>query len=313
MATAQGVRFAVAGLPTPGSGLDDQDRYAVGSVVLPANSITPPTIGADFESKQRGAVGGVILPDSVLDDQQDRYHIAGVIQPTLENVNISAQQRAYVAGVGMYPGGTGFTTNDRAHIAGIYPYNEASVFAETFDLDVYSIANLDEVSTSVTGALNFVVSGFNTGFTIDGRINKGGSASKGHRYFVQLGDLRVEAQSLDHAQQLLDEYDRQAGQQKRIRKVITDSVKLELNPVPFNVRQRFVQRAIEVEKAAPERKRFIAKKVTEKPATIPERKKFVAQEAKKADIAIPERRRLIQRDKPAEEDPLLKILRKREK
>ncbi len=134
MATAAGLRFAIAGLPTPGSGLDDQDRHAIAGVVQPANSITQPAIGGSFSSKQRAAIAGIQLPDNQ-HDEQDRHHIAGVIQPSLSNLNISAQQRAFLAGIPGWPGGSGFTSNDRAHVAGIYPYQESSVFIERFDIE----------------------------------------------------------------------------------------------------------------------------------------------------------------------------------
>lgn len=165
MATGEGLRYAINRLPLPGGGITEQDRYILSGVVQPADSITPPTIGGDFESKQRARIANVIVPDNVLDDQQDRYHLAGVIQPTLANVNISAQQRAYIANVRAWAGGTGFTENDRAHITGIYPYNEESLFIETFDVSYTLTPTWTDniIGSSADGALQAVFSPFISG------------------------------------------------------------------------------------------------------------------------------------------------------
>lgn len=187
MATAQGFRYSLVRLPTPGSGLDDQDRYAIGGCPLPANSITPPTIGGDFGSKQRAAIAGMIVPDNALNDQQDRYHLAGVIQPTLANVNISAQQRAFIAGLPGWGGGAGFSKNDRAHIAGIYPYVESSSFTEVFDLFYAlrptSTAFLTPVSNS--GVLDGVISSIVSGWSARAPRLRGGLSRHRHRHVIK--------------------------------------------------------------------------------------------------------------------------------
>jgi len=79
MATAKGVRFATARLPTPGTGLDAEDRYAIGGTLLSANSISLPA--TDSARKQRAAIARIVWADSTHDDEQDRYTIAGVVQP----------------------------------------------------------------------------------------------------------------------------------------------------------------------------------------------------------------------------------------
>lgn len=144
MATEQGVRFALAGLPTPGSGLDEQDRYAIGGVVLSFNASPPPPIGADFASKQRAANAGVILPDGAL-DEQDRYNIAGVIQPA-EGTVIDASKRFFLGGAVLQPQ-DGFTPNDRQAISGVYPTgDENQLYIERFDLDY-------ELRSTISGLL----------------------------------------------------------------------------------------------------------------------------------------------------------------
>ena len=170
MATGAGLRYAIAGMPTPGSGLDDQDRYAIGGVVLPANSITFPAIGSTFKSKQRAALAGVIVPDNAINDEQDRFHLAGVIKPNDFNQNISAQQRAFIAGMRGWGGGAGFSENDRAHIAGIYPYNEESVFYEKFTI-TYTLKPTSTETLSpntVEGQLDVVISSIISGLTATG-------------------------------------------------------------------------------------------------------------------------------------------------
>lgn len=162
MATAAGFRYALLRIPTPGSGFDDQDRYALMGIAQPANSITPPTIGADFDSKQRAARMRIVFPDSTLDDQQDRYTYLGIVQPTEENVNISAQQRAHFCHIPMWPGGTGFTANDRFHVMGIYPYKEESFFSEAFDISFELRSTIQEALSPTTTSISMeiVVSGF---------------------------------------------------------------------------------------------------------------------------------------------------------
>ena len=131
MATAQGVRFAALRLPTPGSGLDDQDRYAIGGVVLPANSISLPEIGPDADF--RFSVCRIPTPGDGL-DVSDRRTLAGVVSPldhTAHEFGIS--KRFYLAGCYKQPDGV-FRDQDRQAIAGVYPTGaESQLFIEIFD------------------------------------------------------------------------------------------------------------------------------------------------------------------------------------
>ena len=65
MATAQGVRWATLKLPTPGSGLDDEDRYAIGGCVLSADSIADP--GYTFDQFRMSVSGQTMLKPGTQD------------------------------------------------------------------------------------------------------------------------------------------------------------------------------------------------------------------------------------------------------
>ena len=276
MATAAGFRSALLKLPTPGSGLDDEDRYALGGCPLAAGATgTDPVIGSTLASKQRGAVGHVILPDDSLNDVQARYHIARVIYPDPSNTE---------------------------------------AFQESFDVsyELRSAFSESLAPTSNTVVLDGVLNAFTSNFEVGKPVKKAGSG-KGHRYFINLGDQRVEVDSVEHGQQLLEEYDRQINKPKRIRKVITDSVSLDLTEVPFKSRQRLVQRSRDVDKPLPERTRFAVRDAPKKQGdSIPERKRFVTRDSTPSQDNIPDRPRFIQK-KTKSEDPLMKILRKRNK
>lgn len=191
MATGYGLRFAHLRLPTPGSGFDDQDRYALLGVTQPANSITPPAIGGDFDSKQRFAWMRIVAPDSTLDDAQDRHTYLGVVQPTFENVNISAQQRAHFCRIPMWPGGAGFTANDRFHAMGVYPFEAESVFEEPFDVDYAIVPAWTEVSLpdQITLSFDIVVGGVISGISM---VNTSATGEFARRVGLAVAGKRVE-------------------------------------------------------------------------------------------------------------------------
>jgi hypothetical protein len=186
--------------------------------------------------------------------------------------------------------------------------------------------SVGEISVDLTAAIAFTqaeeLEGANATIYIAGRsilaeanfddtVPKKGGSTKGRGYYVEIDGEIIIAETLDEAQDIIERHERFVNTPRKIRKVITDSVSLDLNAVPFKTRQRLAHRSRDVEQSTPERKRFIARPVEEKQAEIPERKRFVPRTETRIE-SIPERTKFIQRERKVE-DPLEKILRKRRK
>ncbi len=157
MATAEGFRWAVAKLPTPGSGLDDEDRYAIGGAVLSANLIA----ALPFD-QFRMAISAITMVKPGTQDVAWRAALVNCDWPTQGGSGFTATKRYYLAGAVMLPDGA-LTPNDRKAIGGVYPVGEESetffdVFKVTYTLTPTSIpklttqGRLDGVYKSFTSA-----------------------------------------------------------------------------------------------------------------------------------------------------------------
>lgn len=112
------------------------------------------------------------------------------------------------------------------------------------------------------------------------------------RYFITIDGERIEIRHPDEAVTLVEQYERDKLKQNKIRRVITDSIKLQSTDIPIRTRERYVQRAIQVDKKSGERIRYAQK------------------HNRKISVELRDRVRFVQEDKP-QEDVLERILRRR--
>lgn len=150
MATAAGVRFGLAGIPT---GLDTEGRYAMAGCPEPANSVAP---GAPVDAF-RMSVAGMPTPGDT--DTRYRAAIGGMPYPTQGGSSFTATKRFFLAGCIMQPDGV-ITQNDRQALAGIYPTNEESeAFRDVFSL-TYTLTPTTTAVQASAGVLDAVINSF---------------------------------------------------------------------------------------------------------------------------------------------------------
>jgi hypothetical protein len=78
VATEQGLRFALGGLPTPGDGLDDQDRYALAGIYLSTGGTIVES--STYAQGWRFALAGLTTPGDAF-DTQDRFGLQYIPYP----------------------------------------------------------------------------------------------------------------------------------------------------------------------------------------------------------------------------------------
>ena len=121
-----------------------------------------------------------------------------------------------------------------------------------------------------------------------------GSSSKGVIFYVTINGERIGFKTIDEAEEALERYERFINTPRRIKRIITEKIKLDLDSFPVNERKRYVQKAIDVDKEAGERIRYAQR------------------QAKSSQLELKDRQRFKQRDRN-EPSTLDKILKKREK
>ena len=121
-----------------------------------------------------------------------------------------------------------------------------------------------------------------------------GSSSKGVIFYVTIDGERIGFKTIDEAEEALERYERFVNTPRRIKRIITEKIKLDLDSFPMNERKRYVQKAIDVDKEAGERIRYAQRQVKSNQPELKDRQRFK------------------QRDRQ-EPSTLEKILRKREK
>ena len=104
------------------------------------------------------------------------------------------------------------------------------------------------------------------------------------QYRVKLGDQVLLVNSLDEAETLIDQYERSQNTQRKVRRVITDSISLDLDALPFKTRERFVKRAADVDYQMSERPRYVQRAADTRPTEMTQRNRFVTREPKKKDM-----------------------------
>jgi hypothetical protein len=114
-------------------------------------------------------------------------------------------------------------------------------------------------------------------------VKKSGSAGRAVQYFITIDGERIEIKHPDEAITVIEQYERDKRKHEKIRRVITDSIKLDSTDIPFKVRQRYVQRAIDLDKESNERLRYVPRE-TKKELKLKDRARFKAKESKAPDL-----------------------------